>query len=1187
MTGGDASTTTEHFAAACCISHEFNRRASLNPNRIAVIHACGGARIAREFHRIHKNDSDEQTIIDFDEFISEKTTSLRPTVYEGDRCFTFSDILSAVDSLSSRLRRILDGANDSHLIKPRSGNGVLRDHLVQVENSESLESSAQQFNELQKAYTPRVIGVYMEPSIEYIITVLSVLRCGEAFMPLDPSWPKERILWVLSSSKANLLVGCGSSVDSNFHQLDKLDWLIDDGSCPIFRISMEDYIQKKVCDSSHLVWPCERERLRSFCYLMYTSGSTGEPKGVCGTEAGLLNRFLWMQELYPLQLEDLLLFKTSISFIDHLQEFLGALLATCTLVIPPFNQLKENLFYIVNILQEYLIGRIVAVPSFMRAILPALESAYFRRIQSSLKVLVLSGETFHLSLWKILVKILPQTAILNLYGSTEVSGDCTYFDCESLPLILEHKSLSGVPIGLPLQSCDVLLLGDDDPNEGEICVSGLCLSAGYFCYPSVLPLDYVELSQNHDSKSTDHRVQQYFRTGDFARKLQNGNFIFLGRKDRTVKISGHRIALEEVENVLREHPEVADAAVIFRNDKRDTSLLEAHLIMKENNEHVEILRSITNWIARKLPPAMIPVRFFFTESFPMSSSGKVDYNLLANSHVCNAGFHIEVDETQDIDLIQAIEKAFCDGLRVDKISHYADFFEMGGNSISAAYVSYTLGINMKDLYTFPTPKKLQMALLRKEISFNHDLRSGASEGVNYEGHSNSNILSLYSREPHHNRRMPLNENSFKRLKMDSNLYIESNYVSAREFSYSNLNLINCSFSRCNYVKHGEECGGNICDSVCSQEFPRDRKFSLREFWKVDMESCVDASPLVVYKESNVYVFIGSHSHKFVCIDAKSGVVQWMVKLQGRIECSAAIVGDFSQVVVGCYEGNIYFLNFSNGSTHWSYQTCGEVKSQPVVDKPRHLVWCGSHDHNLYALDYKNYCCIFKIPCGGSVFGSPAVDEMQGKLYVASTSGRVTAVSIKAQLYSVQWIKELGVPVFGSLSISFSYERVICCLVDGSVIALDASGSVVWKGRTGGPIFAGPCTSHTLPSQVLICSRDSIIYSFDLESGRVLWKHSVEDPITASAYIDENLLLSCDDHTLPRRFICVCTSSGSIHVLQVKLDYNDAAIQSGEDVIQEFAKLNLEGDIFSSPVMIGGTIFVGCRDDYVHCLKLER
>lgn len=86
-----------------------------------MIHACGGAQLAREFHSIHKTDSGEQTAIDFDEFVSEKTTSFRPTVYEGDRCFTFSDILSAVDSLSSRLRRILDGADDSHLIKPHSG----------------------------------------------------------------------------------------------------------------------------------------------------------------------------------------------------------------------------------------------------------------------------------------------------------------------------------------------------------------------------------------------------------------------------------------------------------------------------------------------------------------------------------------------------------------------------------------------------------------------------------------------------------------------------------------------------------------------------------------------------------------------------------------------------------------------------------------------------------------------------------------------------------------------------------------------------------------------------------------------------------------------------------------------------------------------------------------------------------
>ncbi|KAL8529308.1 hypothetical protein ACS0TY_006653 [Phlomoides rotata] len=91
---------------------------------------------------------------------------------------------------------------------------------------------------------------------------------------------------------------------------------------------------REQCHPLVLGWSCESESLRSFCYLMYTSGSTGKPKGVCGTETGLLNRFLWMHEKYPLLEGDVVLFKTTISFIDHMQEFLGVVLSTCTLVIP-------------------------------------------------------------------------------------------------------------------------------------------------------------------------------------------------------------------------------------------------------------------------------------------------------------------------------------------------------------------------------------------------------------------------------------------------------------------------------------------------------------------------------------------------------------------------------------------------------------------------------------------------------------------------------------------------------------------------------------------------------------------------------------------------------------------------------------------------------------------------------------
>ncbi|XP_062015768.1 putative acyl-activating enzyme 19 isoform X1 [Rosa rugosa] len=99
----------------------------------------------------------------------------------------------------------------------------------------------------------------------------------------------------------------------------------------------------------------EKEDERLFCYVMYSSGSTGKPKGVCGTEQGLWNRFLWMQELYPLNGEEVLLFKTAISFVDHFQEFLNAILTGSALVIPPFNQLKQNVFFIVDFLQSWLL----------------------------------------------------------------------------------------------------------------------------------------------------------------------------------------------------------------------------------------------------------------------------------------------------------------------------------------------------------------------------------------------------------------------------------------------------------------------------------------------------------------------------------------------------------------------------------------------------------------------------------------------------------------------------------------------------------------------------------------------------------------------------------------------------------------------------------------------------------------
>ncbi|XP_058103988.1 putative acyl-activating enzyme 19 isoform X9 [Magnolia sinica] len=971
----DRKGERERGEIPCCISHAFFKEASRNPRRIAIVHASGGARVFRESHA-------KADYLDFDaeELLNRYRESSSPPLYSGDEFFTYADISSAVNSLSFRISRVLDGGDDPHLIRPE---GLF--HGKKTASDRNLESSTMVDSDsaASNKATPQIVGIFIAPSAEYIVSILSVLRCGAAFLPLDPFWPKDRILSIISSSKIHIIIKCTSFSDS--HQLRNDDWLVNQGRSSVLSVSMKGNL-KGSFGHPDLVWPCESRNPRRFCYLMYTSGSTGKPKGVCGTEKGLLNRLLWMQALFPLHEVDILLFKTSISFIDHLQEFLTAILTCTPLIIPPFHELKENPFCLLDFLKAYYVSRVTVVPSLMRAILPAMQSPNGRKIQETLQVLVFSGEVLTISLWNVLHKLLPKAAILNLYGSTEVSGDCTYFDCKNLPMILETEVLTSVPIGVPISNCDIVLVGESDtPDEGEIYVGGSCLSIGYLSDPTNMSMDYVRLFQDSEHSHDlimSNESQLYFRTGDFARQLQSGDFVFLGRKDRMVKVNGQRIALEEIEDVLREHPDVDAAAVTFHKGQGDFAYFGVYLVLKRKDEqfhHVDVKHaskefslSIKSWLVRKLPPTMIPSHYFCVESLPMSSSGKIDYSSLTRT-------------------------------------------------------------------TFAS----------------------------------------------------------KRIR--------------------------------------DETDSNQCDD----------------------------DTLQVIKE---------------------------VKLEGRIECSAAITGDFSQVVVGCYQGNIYFLDFKTGEVSWSFQTGGEVKSQPVVDKYRHMIWCGSHDHNLYALDYRKHCCVYKVSCGGSIYGSPIIDKVHNVLYVASTSGRVTAISIEqACPFGTLWLYESGAPIFGSLSINPQNGDVICCLVDGHVMALNSSGSIIWKAITGGPIFAGACISSVLPSQVLVCSRNGTVYSFELEGGGLLWEYEVGDPITSSAYIDENTQLISDPSHPSDRLACICSSSGSIHVLRIDpnaVKKRDQQVEAAAGpIVQKFTNMDLPGDIFSSPVMIGSRIFVGCRDDHVYCIDV--
>lgn len=221
---------------------------------------------------------------------------------------------------------------------------------------------------------------------------------------------------------------------------------------------------------------------------------------------------------------------------------------------------------------------------------------------------------------------------------------------------MESETLTSVPIGIPIANCDVVLVGDSDmPNHGEIYVAGLCNSAGYYSDSSFMSLDQVKLPQDCVNRVSANKHGVYFRTGDFAKRLEGGDLVFLGRKDRVIKLNGQRVALEEIEETLRGHPDVVDAAVISNKFQGEVSSLLAFIILEKERSSVIFKSHIKTWMVDKLPLAMVPNNYILTEAFPTTSSGKVDYESLTSEFLAK---HVqdEIGDVGNIDLMQVIKK---------------------------------------------------------------------------------------------------------------------------------------------------------------------------------------------------------------------------------------------------------------------------------------------------------------------------------------------------------------------------------------------------------------------------------------------------------------------------------------------------------------------------------------------------
>jgi amino acid adenylation domain-containing protein len=502
-----------------------------------------------------------------------------------------------------------------------------------------------------------VVGLCLERSLEMVIGLLGIIKAGGAYLPLDPTYPAQRLTFMLADAGVQVLLTQEQLVDKLPGSAATLV-RIDTDWPAIARQSFENPVNNLLPDQP--------------AYVIYTSGSTGDPKGVLGLHRATTNRCAWMWSAYPFQAGEVCCHKTTLSFVDSVWEIFGPLLQGIpTLLIP--DPAAKDPPQLIQLLTDSQVSRLVLVPSLLQALLET-EPHLSKRLPR-LKYWITSGEALSPALYHQFQSAMPQACLLNLYGSSEVAADATWFEPG------QGELLSPIPIGRPVANTQVYILDCHlHPTPigvaGELHIGGIGLARGYLQRPELTAERFIP---NPFSLQAGERL---YKTGDLARYRPDGNIEFLGRLDHQLKIRGFRIEPGEVEAVLAQHPGVRQAAVAASDPTGDAfeQRLVAYVVVDQS---VETIRSeLRNFLREKLPEYMIPSSFIRLEALPLTPSGKINRRALPASdqaHLKLPDPFMPPGDALELKLARLWEEV----LAVKPIGIRDNFFELGGHSLLA------------------------------------------------------------------------------------------------------------------------------------------------------------------------------------------------------------------------------------------------------------------------------------------------------------------------------------------------------------------------------------------------------------------------------------------------------------------------------------------------------------------------
>ncbi|MCL9807005.1 amino acid adenylation domain-containing protein [Flavobacterium amniphilum] len=595
--------------------------------------------------------------------------------------------VDALDYLSTEEKtKLVVDFNDTAIDYP-SDKTVVELLEEQVENApnsiavafEEVELTYEEFNKranqlghyLREKYNivpDDLIGIKLDRSDRMIVAIFGILKSGAAYVPIDLSYPQERIDYIEKDSNCKLVID---------------------------EAVLEEFDQVKETYSS--ANPEKINQPQDIGYIMYTSGTTGNPKGVM-VEQGNIIRLVKPGFSLPLNTESILLSTGSISFDATTIEYFGTLLNGAKLILVK-QDVQLNLDRLAEVIQANNVNSIFMTASWFNQVVENKISLF-----ATIKRMMVGGDVVSPIHVQKLFDHYPSVKIVNGYGPTENTTLSTSYE-------IELKEYNSIPIGKPVSNSQVYILDKTLQTTsigviGKLYVSGAGVARGYLNKPELTAEKFINNPFIPGTKMYD--------TGDLGRWLPDGTIEFFGRKDNQVKIRGFRIELGEIETVVLQFSDAIKETVVEAKEVNGEKVLVAYYAADSELEKTEI----RNYLQGKLPEYMMPTFFVAMESLPLTSNGKIDRKALPSISGEDIIRREYVAPRNDDE--QKMTIIWQEVLGIEEVGVTDNFFELGGHSLVVAQVINRLNkelnktVSFKDFFSNPTIASL-VEVLSQEV----------------------------------------------------------------------------------------------------------------------------------------------------------------------------------------------------------------------------------------------------------------------------------------------------------------------------------------------------------------------------------------------------------------------------------------------------------------------------------------